>query len=296
MMERTAWAQTLFRRSVLKQEKYRQIAGMMGNPRDKQNLDLGGDNGILSLLLRLQGGSWSSADLDEQTVESIRGLVTDRVFHITGASLPFADQAFDQIIIIDYLEHVDDDAAAVQELRRVLKPGGTLIVNVPHPRPGTFLSRCRIRLGLTDEWHGHRRPGYTGADLKWLLAPWFQLDSLHTYSKSFSESLDVGLNAMYERMRKAPGKSSPSSKGTVVTGPDMGKNPRAFRLLSLLYPFMWLFSRLDSLLIGQKGYKLIARATLVLERHIDHAPAPDVAKMSTHRRRQAESVEPANAY
>ena len=45
--------------------------------------------------------------------------------------LPFADGAFDRIIAAEVLEHIADDGAALAELARVLRPGGTLAVTVP---------------------------------------------------------------------------------------------------------------------------------------------------------------------
>lgn len=45
--------------------------------------------------------------------------------------LPFADESFDAIICICVLEHVPDDAKAMRELHRVMKPGGFGIVQVP---------------------------------------------------------------------------------------------------------------------------------------------------------------------
>ena len=45
--------------------------------------------------------------------------------------LPFPDDTFDRIIASEVLEHVPDDQAALDELFRVLKPGGTLAVTVP---------------------------------------------------------------------------------------------------------------------------------------------------------------------
>jgi SAM-dependent methyltransferase len=45
--------------------------------------------------------------------------------------LPFADGTFDRIIASEVLEHLTDDAGALAELTRVLKPGGTIAVTVP---------------------------------------------------------------------------------------------------------------------------------------------------------------------
>src|SRR5213075_2463069 len=85
-------------------------------------LDLGSDNGVVSLLLRRGGGRWASADLTAEAVSSIRE-------RVEGASLPFPDAEFDRVVVVDMLEHMSDDGAFVAELARVLKPGGRLLVN-----------------------------------------------------------------------------------------------------------------------------------------------------------------------
>jgi SAM-dependent methyltransferase len=48
-----------------------------------------------------------------------------------GGPLPADDGEFDAVFVLDALEHVDDPAAVLAELRRVLAPGGRLHLNVP---------------------------------------------------------------------------------------------------------------------------------------------------------------------
>jgi len=45
--------------------------------------------------------------------------------------LPFADRAFDRVIMSEVLEHLHDDRQGLAEARRVLKPGGVLAITVP---------------------------------------------------------------------------------------------------------------------------------------------------------------------
>ena len=45
--------------------------------------------------------------------------------------MPFPDDSFDLAVSLDVIEHLDDDLAALRELRRVVAPGGALLVTVP---------------------------------------------------------------------------------------------------------------------------------------------------------------------
>lgn len=82
--------------------------------------------------------------------------------------LPFADGSFDRVLCTEVLEHIEDDAAGLGELFRVLKPGGVLAVSVPHadypfwwdPLNATWtaLGGAPIRSGpLVGIWWGHER-------------------------------------------------------------------------------------------------------------------------------------------
>ena len=45
--------------------------------------------------------------------------------------LPYEDGSFDLVTALDVLEHIEDDEKALQEIARVCKPGGCLLVTVP---------------------------------------------------------------------------------------------------------------------------------------------------------------------
>lgn len=47
------------------------------------------------------------------------------------ANIPFRPKSFDIAVALDVIEHVEDDSASLEEIRRHLKPGGKLVVTVP---------------------------------------------------------------------------------------------------------------------------------------------------------------------
>ena len=260
--ENAKWAVALFNRSVLKQEKYRRITELIEDPVGRTSLDIGADNGTISYLLRQRGGRWYSADLDERAVVSIRELVRDGVYRLDGSRTPFANAAFDQVVVVDYLEHIPDDDAFGAELARILRPGGCVIINVPHLKPRSLINRLRHAIGLTDEWHGHLRPGYRLEDIRRLLGPRFKIEQYRTYSKAFSELVDTLLNGVNELRRGRDRGTRATRKGTITTSADLRRRRKEFRLLSAIYPALWVMARLDHLLWAQSGYKLIVRARL----------------------------------
>lgn len=251
------WPVRLFRRSVLKQTKFAEITQVLGETHALHCLDIGSDNGVISYLLRKEGGGWKSADLDPVAVSSISDLVKEKVFLIDGRSTPFDENEFDRVVIVDFLEHTRTDREFIGELFRIIKPGGELIVNVPHLKK-SLLRRFRMAIGQTDEKHGHVRPGYTLESLQELFGAKFELQSWTTYSKFFSEFIDTMINFAHERLK---GKNPEhGSKGLILTGADLKRHERLFKIYSLIYPVVWIFSKLDAVLFFCSGYMLLVKA------------------------------------
>jgi SAM-dependent methyltransferase len=73
----------------------------------------------------------------------------------TGHTLPFADNSFDHVICSEVLEHIPEYASFLQEIQRVLKPGGLFAVSVPRFFPEWVCWK------LSDAYHamegGHMR-------------------------------------------------------------------------------------------------------------------------------------------
>jgi SAM-dependent methyltransferase len=79
--------------------------------------------------------------------------------------LPYPDASFDRLVASEVMEHVPDDEAALDELVRVLRPGGTLAITVPSWLPE------KVCWAITDEYHAPHVPGghvriYTEGELR----------------------------------------------------------------------------------------------------------------------------------
>ena len=252
------WPVRLFKKSVLKQRKFQEICGYLGDTDGLHCLDIGADNGVVSYLLRQRGGMWKSADLDEKAVEAIRSLVHQDVFQINGRQTPFDDSAFDRVVIVDFLEHIHTDREFIEELLRIIKPGGELIINVPHTK-NSLLRKFRLAIGQTDEKHGHVRPGYTVDSLNTLRMQRFTMVAWKTYSRFFSECVDTLITFLIGMLKKG---NATSQKGMLVTGRELQQYQKMFRAYSCIYPVVWFFAKLDMLLCWCSGYMLIARTRI----------------------------------
>ena len=103
------------------------------------------------------GGMVAAGEIDEKRyMGALRGDAT---------RLAFADSSFDRVITSEVLEHIQDDVAAIRELVRVLRPGGTFAATVPTWFPE------KINWMLSDEYHAPKSVGghvriYTATELK----------------------------------------------------------------------------------------------------------------------------------
>ena len=97
---------------------------------ERRVLDVGcGTGGMLQHLSRY--GRVEGVDTDEAAVAFCRSRGLQNVSRAAIPPLPFPDSRFDLVTAFDLLEHVEDDAGTLTEIRRVLAPGGTFLVSVP---------------------------------------------------------------------------------------------------------------------------------------------------------------------
>ncbi|MBV9207530.1 MAG: class I SAM-dependent methyltransferase [Actinobacteria bacterium] len=128
----------------------RMLAGILrGFPGQAVILDVGcGDGAALAVAAgqnpahRFAGIDWSAGALRHAHARGLTVLRADA----TGAGLPVADGAADVVIMSELIEHLVDPDRAVAEVRRVLRPGGSLLLSTPNL--AAWYNRGLLALGI----------------------------------------------------------------------------------------------------------------------------------------------------
>ncbi|HEX8097878.1 MAG TPA: methyltransferase domain-containing protein [Pyrinomonadaceae bacterium] len=122
-------------------------------------LDVGcGTGANLEMLGRF--GDAEGVDVSPDALAFCRARGLEKVKQGEAERLPYEDCSFDLVTALDVVEHLDDDAAGLKEMRRVLRPGGRALLFVP-----AFM----FLWGVQDDVSNHRRR-YTLAGLRRALA------------------------------------------------------------------------------------------------------------------------------
>lgn len=256
------WQLRLVRKSVKKRDKLRLLDKMLTPDPSRLALDLGCAQGILSYFFRRKGGYWVSTDEDWTNIKSSRDILRESLVQTTGVSLPFKDQAFDLVLCPDYLEHLEADEQCLQEVSRVLKKDGELILIVPQTGRLFLLHKLRAACGLRLEFYGHKREGYSLQEAREKLRrAGLEPAGYKTYSRFFSEIIELLLNLAYIHFfSPGPGQGLRDGHIRPSTEKEFEARKKIFRIYSMGHPLVWIISRLDYLLFFLKGYCLIIRA------------------------------------
>ncbi|WP_428539213.1 class I SAM-dependent methyltransferase [Rhodopila sp.] len=162
-----AWQLSPNERAYVDRQQGKACTGCSANLRSIVLADALRDAFATTLLLRdFVASDAAGFDLLEINEAGTLGPILKQMPHHTLAEHPaidmhkisYPDDSFDVAVHSDTLEHVEHPIRALEECRRVLRPGGSLCFTVP-----TIVGRLtRTRAGLAKSWHGW--PSETGDD------------------------------------------------------------------------------------------------------------------------------------
>jgi ubiquinone/menaquinone biosynthesis C-methylase UbiE len=117
------------------------ISEILGDVNGKMVVDIGCGNGSVSFLLSFLGARVNSMDVSTRALQATRSLksLSERSAQFKpnlcqgeATRLPFREETFDIVCCLETLQHSPDDRIAMNEIARVTKTGGMIILSVPH--------------------------------------------------------------------------------------------------------------------------------------------------------------------
>jgi len=144
--------------------------------RRRRVLDIGCGTGFNIEQLRARGfEKVVGLDVSNDAIAYARSRGLRALVRGDGARLPFADAAFDLVLALDLIEHLEDDGEALRDMARVLAPGGRLLV---------FTPAYRFLWSLQDDVSHHFRR-YTSRELRSKLSDAGFTVAKMTYANTF---------------------------------------------------------------------------------------------------------------
>ena len=109
-------------------------------------LDLGCGPGGFLYTLAPMCGHITGADISKEAIKVCRQTIKQNCLKnadavdISGSALPFEDGSFDIVVMVDLIHHMSDILTSMVEVKRVLRPGGKLLIFEPNRcNPALFL-------------------------------------------------------------------------------------------------------------------------------------------------------------
>jgi len=259
------WQLQMYQKSLKKRQKVELLMRLMGAVSNQRCLLISGhdNNGAMNYQFRAAGGQWSWGQVYPQGIGEMAEFLGEPVAHINIDRFPFADGVFDVVIVIDVHEHFREIDGLNREIARVVAPGGMAIITTPNGDTRLPVAALKRVIGMGPEVYGHVVQGYRVRELEGMLrSVGMQPMGNGGYSRFFTELAELVINFAYVKVLAKKKAHPPAMEGTIAptSKRELEAVRKEYRMYSLIYPFMYLFSLLDKLIPGHGGYAVAVAA------------------------------------
>ncbi len=184
------------------QAKYNITLRWLGPARGRRLLNIGCGAGLFNELAYRAGFVVEACEPDSAAyARAVAAAPRDVVVHLGGLFDAPMSPGADVVVMHDVLEHIEDEAVAVSELRRLVRTGGTVVLSVPAL---TWL------FGAHDERLGHCRR-YTRKSLRSVLEGEFQLRRMRYFGFTL-----IPVTLWFSRWRRRPYPTATAAGGSFI--------------------------------------------------------------------------------
>jgi len=169
------------------QARFDLILKYLGDIKNKTVLDVGCGDGALTYLFCKKQANVVGADVEELGLKFAKEFLSSHGYHpqliLTSAyNIPLEDNSVDCVVASDVIEHVQEPDRLLEEAKRILKPGGKIVISTPY----------KLTEKSADKFHVKE---YYPAEIKRLVGQYFtqvEIKETHEafwhviYSKEFS--------------------------------------------------------------------------------------------------------------
>ncbi|MBN2042170.1 MAG: class I SAM-dependent methyltransferase [Candidatus Aenigmarchaeota archaeon] len=146
----------------IQKKKIEIIMKMFETHRNGRILDVGcGDGLISSMLAKRTGAKAYGLDISKNSIEKAktRGVEAAAV-NIDRDGIPLPENYFDGVLCGDIIEHIYDTEGLIENVRKVLKPNGYVVISTPNI--ASWYNRFFLMMGLMPTWIESSSKTFTG--------------------------------------------------------------------------------------------------------------------------------------
>ncbi len=175
-------------------------------------LEIGVGQGVVLKTIAERGGagirSLTGIDLSPRLIGMARVAVPQaRIVEADAAHLPFADASFDLAVMVDTFQYVLDPRRVLEEVRRVLRPGGKFLVTVPNRKWILFSRYIKTRKNIQpveDKFYDYAEMSKLLADNRFAILKFKGADALRFYTSRhrYERALAVVFPFLHRYMKK----------------------------------------------------------------------------------------------